>query len=417
MSEQFSLCWDNFHKNMSSGIQSMLETEDLVDVTLAVEGRNLKAHKMVLSVCSPYFRELFQSNPCKHPIVFMKDVSYIALSDLLQFMYQGEVQVAQENLATFIKTAEALQIKGLTGDSGAPNDSETDQEVEKPFPEAAKRNFEAVEQKLIPRSKRSAGPLSKKPKLNDTVITSTPTHQPLVSVVSTSTKYEVTSVNTNNTHVTDEIDLKMEPSENEVLQNDAVDENPIEQYADDSTTFEMADDGDDISLMESGNEEPKAGTSTEAGESQDDEFKFNPNQFSIADPKTENKKPRARTRNRFVYAGFIYHNKLTAGKNNSVQYLACAEIKRSGCRARAILPVGMSYSHLRLTHPHNHPPNENAEEREDFVIHLKQAVRSMPGSLRKVYDTIAILYPKGRQELPFKSICSSLHRWRRDLWL
>lgn len=115
-SEQFSLCWDNFHKNMSSGMNSLLENEDLVDVTLAVQGKCLKAHKMVLSVCSPYFKELFKSNPCQHPIVFMKDVSYEALSDLLQFMYQGEVQVSQENLTTFIKTAEALQIKGLTGD-------------------------------------------------------------------------------------------------------------------------------------------------------------------------------------------------------------------------------------------------------------------------------------------------------------
>lgn len=115
-SEQFSLCWDNFHKNMSTGMHSLLETEDLVDVTLAVEGKFLKAHKMVLSVCSPYFRNLFKANPCKHPIVFMKDVSYTALSDLLQFMYQGEVQVNQEHLTTFIKTAEALQIKGLTGD-------------------------------------------------------------------------------------------------------------------------------------------------------------------------------------------------------------------------------------------------------------------------------------------------------------
>jgi hypothetical protein len=120
-SEQFSLCWDNFHKNMSSGMNSLLENEDLVDVTLAVEGKYLKAHKMVLSVCSPYFRELFKMNPCKHPIVFMKDVSYIAMSDLLQFMYQGEVQVSQENLTTFIKTAEALQIKGLTGDGNVSN--------------------------------------------------------------------------------------------------------------------------------------------------------------------------------------------------------------------------------------------------------------------------------------------------------
>lgn len=115
--EQFSLCWDSFHKNLSSGMQALLESEDLVDVTLAVEGKYLKAHKMVLSLCSPYFRELFSVNPCKHPIVFMKDVSYLALSDLLTFMYQGEVQVNQEHLGTFIKTAEALQIKGLTGDS------------------------------------------------------------------------------------------------------------------------------------------------------------------------------------------------------------------------------------------------------------------------------------------------------------
>lgn len=97
-------------------MNALLEHEDLVDVTLAVEGRLLKAHKMVLSVCSPYFKELFKSNPCQHPIVFMKDVSYVAMSDLLQFMYQGEVQVSQDNLTTFIKTAEALQIKGLTGD-------------------------------------------------------------------------------------------------------------------------------------------------------------------------------------------------------------------------------------------------------------------------------------------------------------
>lgn len=114
--EQFSLCWDNFHSNMSSGLSSLYKTEDLVDVTLAAEGRYLKAHKMVLSVCSPYFRELFQVNPCKHPIVFLKDVSYNALSNLLEFMYQGEVKVSQDDLGTFIKTAEALKIKGLTGD-------------------------------------------------------------------------------------------------------------------------------------------------------------------------------------------------------------------------------------------------------------------------------------------------------------
>lgn len=54
-------------------------------------------------------------NPCKHPIVILKDVGHKELVAILQFMYQGEVNVRQEDLATFLKTAEMLQIKGLTG--------------------------------------------------------------------------------------------------------------------------------------------------------------------------------------------------------------------------------------------------------------------------------------------------------------
>lgn len=54
--------------------------------------------------------------------VFLKDVTHAALKDLIQFMYCGEVNVKQDALPTFISTAEALQIKGLTetGDTSAP---------------------------------------------------------------------------------------------------------------------------------------------------------------------------------------------------------------------------------------------------------------------------------------------------------
>ncbi|XP_045515794.1 protein tramtrack, beta isoform-like isoform X17 [Pieris brassicae] len=127
--EQFSLCWNNFHANMSAGFHGLLSRGDLVDVTLAAEGRLLQAHKLVLSVCSPYFQEMFKMNPTQHPIVFLKDVSHSALRDLLQFMYQGEVNVKQEELATFISTAEQLQVKGLTG-----NQNEESSTPSKPKP-------------------------------------------------------------------------------------------------------------------------------------------------------------------------------------------------------------------------------------------------------------------------------------------
>ncbi|RZF40810.1 hypothetical protein LSTR_LSTR003320 [Laodelphax striatellus] len=115
LTEQFSLRWNNFHSNLSTEFHTLLQEEDLVDVTIAADGKFVQAHKVVLSVCSPYFKKLFKQNPCKHPIVILQDVPYTALGGLLQFMYCGEVSVCQEELPEFLKTAEMLQVKGLTG--------------------------------------------------------------------------------------------------------------------------------------------------------------------------------------------------------------------------------------------------------------------------------------------------------------
>ncbi|CAG9827128.1 unnamed protein product [Diabrotica balteata] len=122
-SEKFSLRWNNFHENISSGINALWKSQDFVDVTLSAQGKCIKAHKMVLSVCSPYFKEILKSNPCQHPIVILTNVTYEALTDLLQFIYHGEVQIRQEDLNTFIETAESLQIQGLTGDRKVVNDN------------------------------------------------------------------------------------------------------------------------------------------------------------------------------------------------------------------------------------------------------------------------------------------------------
>lgn len=113
--EQFSLRWNDFHSNLSQSFHALLEGEDLVDVTLAAGGQYVQAHKLILSVCSPYFKELFKMNPCEHPIVILKDVAHQELRQLLQFMYRGEVHVRRQELSGFLHTAELLQVKGLTG--------------------------------------------------------------------------------------------------------------------------------------------------------------------------------------------------------------------------------------------------------------------------------------------------------------
>jgi hypothetical protein len=84
----------------------------------ACEGKLLKAHKVVLSLCSSYFQQMFIANPHPNPIVILaQDMKYKLVTNLLEFMYLGAVNVEQSQLQEFMKIAEALQIKGLTTNS------------------------------------------------------------------------------------------------------------------------------------------------------------------------------------------------------------------------------------------------------------------------------------------------------------
>lgn len=67
---------------------------------------------------------ILQTNPCKHPIIFMRDVEFEHLQSLLEFMYAGEVNISQAELPTFLRTAESLQIRGLTDSQSNQHNNE-----------------------------------------------------------------------------------------------------------------------------------------------------------------------------------------------------------------------------------------------------------------------------------------------------
>merc|ERR1711937_30866 len=115
MADQFCLKWNNYQLSLTSAFKHILEEEDFVDVTLSAGGNNLKAHKVVLSACSSYFRDLLKGiSLWQHPVLVLKDVRFLELQSILEFVYLGEVNVEQDRLESFLKTAELLRIKGLT---------------------------------------------------------------------------------------------------------------------------------------------------------------------------------------------------------------------------------------------------------------------------------------------------------------
>ncbi|XP_018006609.1 protein abrupt isoform X1 [Hyalella azteca] len=104
------------HNNhLSLVLNQLAEDEAFMDVTLTAEGRSVKAHKSVLSAVSPYFSAVLRANPCQHPIIIMpRDVRYAELSNIIMYIYKGEMTVSAEDLPSLLKTAELLRITGLS---------------------------------------------------------------------------------------------------------------------------------------------------------------------------------------------------------------------------------------------------------------------------------------------------------------
>jgi len=118
-SEKFCLRWNDFESNISLSFRELKDDKYFFDVTIVCEEDQLSAHKVILSACSQFFKDILRRNPHNHPLLYLKGVNLLDFKNVLNFMYHGEVSVAQEDLNTFLAVAEDLKVKGLT--QGKPN--------------------------------------------------------------------------------------------------------------------------------------------------------------------------------------------------------------------------------------------------------------------------------------------------------
>ncbi|XP_026681094.1 LOW QUALITY PROTEIN: protein tramtrack, alpha isoform [Diaphorina citri] len=126
-SQQFCLRWHNYQTSLLATLPQLLDGEDLTDVTLSAGGRHMKAHKVVLSACSHYFKQLFKEiDGYQHPVIILPGVEFNDLYALVTFMYNGEVNIYQQQLSSLLSMADALHIRGLADFTGQdPHDYST----------------------------------------------------------------------------------------------------------------------------------------------------------------------------------------------------------------------------------------------------------------------------------------------------
>lgn len=114
------VCIKRPEPGLSTVFEDMYLNERLVDVTLSCCDGQIQAHKLVLAACSSYFSNLFDklANPFHYPVIIIKDMRIKDLKLIVDFMYRGQLTITQERLTTLVKSAENLQINGLSNVDG-----------------------------------------------------------------------------------------------------------------------------------------------------------------------------------------------------------------------------------------------------------------------------------------------------------
>ena len=141
--EKLCLKWNDFQNIVQTSFGELRGDNDFTDVTLACEDKSIKAHKVILSACSPFFKRLLQTHLHQNPLIYMRGLKSVDLVAIVDFIYLGEANVFQEHLETFLSLAEEFELKGLSGNS----EEAAEEYPKESFPNQYQSGPEAVKKK------------------------------------------------------------------------------------------------------------------------------------------------------------------------------------------------------------------------------------------------------------------------------
>ena len=122
MTEKFNLKWNDFKTNVSNSFGLFRNESYLHDVTLVSDDyKHIKAHKLVLSASSEYFKNILQETDQSQPLLCLDGVSSVDLQNVLDYVYNGEVKIHQEDLDRFLNVAQRLKLEGLISNDSHEN--------------------------------------------------------------------------------------------------------------------------------------------------------------------------------------------------------------------------------------------------------------------------------------------------------
>ncbi|KAJ6655581.1 hypothetical protein lerEdw1_004933 [Lerista edwardsae] len=98
--------------NILEEMNRMHQEQLLCDLTIATKTKSFSVHKLVMSSCSVYFRNLLSRNPHLQQ-VDLQDVSSLGLATVIAYVYTGKLSLSLYTIGSIISTASQLQMSDL----------------------------------------------------------------------------------------------------------------------------------------------------------------------------------------------------------------------------------------------------------------------------------------------------------------
>lgn len=118
--ENCSIDFGNFGNNenqytLCNEFGTLLRSNQMTDITLIADGKDLKAHKAILAARSPVFLRMLETDmqEKKNSKIEFTDISMDILSEMVQYLYTGKVENIKEYACDLVKLADKYDIKGL----------------------------------------------------------------------------------------------------------------------------------------------------------------------------------------------------------------------------------------------------------------------------------------------------------------
>merc|ERR1712055_111144 len=130
--DKWSMKWNEFDTNIRAFFRIVREDQRLFDVTLVTDdGQHIQAHKLILSAGSHFFNDIFLKSNQTSILIYLNGINSAQLKYLLDFIYNGEASIGQEELKEFLETGKELQVKGFEAYVAGVGDSVEEDPIRK----------------------------------------------------------------------------------------------------------------------------------------------------------------------------------------------------------------------------------------------------------------------------------------------